>query len=312
MEWLWKRYFVLVTLLVLVACAYFAGNGVSQIVAAAIFPAEDVAAPARPTALSRGARPPVLAAPSRHRDGTAILARNFFDSVTGPLTGVADAEAATLTGGVPPRCEGGIELVSTVVSTDAAWSMAAIKSGGTTMLYREGMPIGPQSVSRITWQYAFLRATSGAECYLGLFGAADLVAAARPVGPAMPPGDSDSAIEAEIARGIEQVSATEFNIQRPLVDRVLENQAELMRSARIVPHEEGGRIVGVKMFGIRPTSLLGRLGMQNGDVLHSINGYDMTSPDRALEAYARLRSSDRLTVSISRRGARTNLDYNFR
>ena len=95
------------------------------------------------------------------------------------------------------------------------------------------------------------------------------------------------------------------------MNRILDNQAELMRTARVVPQEENGRVVGVKMYGIRRNSLLGRLGMQNGDVLRTINGFDMTSPDKALEAYARLRESDHLTLSVVRRGQPTSVNFNI-
>ena len=54
------------------------------------------------------------------------------------------------------------------------------------------------------------------------------------------------------------------------------------------------------------------LGMENGDRLQTINGFDMTSPEKALEAYARLRSADHLTIQVNRRGANMNIDYNIK
>ena len=59
------------------------------------------------------------------------------------------------------------------------------------------------------------------------------------------------------------------------------------------------------MFGIRPETLLGTLGMENGDRLQTINGFDMASPEKALEAYARRRTADKLTISLNRQGRRT-------
>jgi len=109
-----------------------------------------------------------------------------------------------------------------------------------------------------------------------------------------------------------KVSATEYNIDRGVVDKILENQADLMRQARIVPEQENGKVVGIRMFGVRPDTLLGHLGMENGDRLQTINGFDMASPEKALEAYARLRTADKLTVSLNRRGQNMNLDYNIK
>ncbi|MGH7330753.1 MAG: type II secretion system protein GspC, partial [Polyangiaceae bacterium] len=119
-------------------------------------------------------------------------------------------------------------------------------------------------------------------------------------------------VDPAIAKGIQRVSATEFNIDRSVVDKILENQAELMKQARIVPEQENGKLVGIRLFGVRQDTLLGTLGMENGDRLQTINGFDMTSPEKALEAYARLRTADHLTVSVNRKGANMNLDYNIK
>ena len=101
-------------------------------------------------------------------------------------------------------------------------------------------------------------------------------------------------------------------MQRFVLDGFLENQADLMRTARIVPEQENGKTVGIRLFGIRSDSFLGALGFENGDRLERVNGYDMASPEKALEAYARLRTADHLTVQVNRRGQNTNIDFNIK
>jgi general secretion pathway protein C len=86
----------------------------------------------------------------------------------------------------------------------------------------------------------------------------------------------------------------------------------LMRTARIVPEKEGDKVVGIRLYGVRPDTLLGVLGMENGDRLQTINGFDMASPEKALEAYARLRTAEKLVVQVNRRGQPVNLDYNIK
>jgi general secretion pathway protein C len=136
--------------------------------------------------------------------------------------------------------------------------------------------------------------------------------APAPAAPPPPPAGGPSAVPAEIASKIQKVSANEFNVDRQVVDKILENQAELMRSARIVPEQENGKVVGIRLFGIRPDTLLGTLGLENGDRLQTINGFDMASPEKALEAYARLRTADHLTVQVNRRGGNVNIDFNIK
>jgi general secretion pathway protein C len=52
--------------------------------------------------------------------------------------------------------------------------------------------------------------------------------------------------------------------------------------------------------------------MENGDRLQTINGFDMSSPEKALEAYARLRTAEKLTISLNRKGQNMNIDYNIK
>ena len=119
------------------------------------------------------------------------------------------------------------------------------------------------------------------------------------------------AVPPEIASKIHKVSETEFNVDRSVVDGILENQAQLMRSARIVPEQKDGKTVGIRLFGIRPDTLLGSLGLQNGDRLESINGFDVANPEKALEAFAHLRTAPALQVHLNRRGKDTNLQINI-
>jgi general secretion pathway protein C len=112
--------------------------------------------------------------------------------------------------------------------------------------------------------------------------------------PAAPTTDAPptAPLDGEIERGIRRQSDTKYQVQRALVDQLLANQAKLLRGTRIVPQEKDGKVVGSKLYGIQRRSLLGKLGIQNGDTLRTINGFDMSSPDTALEA-RRLNSTHR-------------------
>lgn len=109
--------------------------------------------------------------------------------------------------------------------------------------------------------------------------------------------------------GITRVDATHFTIARDLIDRALASTSSLARAARIVPSLVDGRPAGFKLFAMRPGSPLVVLGLANGDTLRAINGLSLTSPDRALEAYTRLRAADRLELEVTRRGQPLTLVY---
>jgi general secretion pathway protein C len=67
--------------------------------------------------------------------------------------------------------------------------------------------------------------------------------------------------------------------------------------------------LGFRLFGIRPDSPLGVAGFLNGDRVDSINGFEVSTPERALEAYARLRTASHLRIALHRGGKPLGLDY---
>jgi len=217
----------------------------------------------------------------------------------------------------PPPCDGSIRLVGSYVRRGTPdQSFAAITNAtGSSLLYRSGMTVDERRVVGIEQDFVVLQPATGAVCSIGMFGDAPPIATARtlppaPVMPAEAGGDPALGISAEeMEQNIQQISETSFSVNRTLITRLLANQAALMSAARVIPHEEDGHVVGVKIYGIRRSSLLGHLGIQNGDMLRTLNGYDLTDPTAVLDAYGRLRTSDSLSISMVRRGSPVTVDY---
>lgn len=331
-----KRYFWVVLLALVAVAAYFQAAGITQVVGAAIAVDGKALFPQ-----GNGASKPALpVVSSDHTQSAAkIIERNPFDSVKGDLTPpVASASSSAETAGPPlpatedpysaPPCEG-VKILATAVSDDAAWSFASL-SGGTgegpgTKMKRQGDDYAGKRVWFIRWDRVWLIGP-GAFCQAEMFPYASMVAAAAsaaasassaskaaaPPPPAVSGGKGVPAVSPEIASKIQKISANEFNVDRTVIDKILENQSELMRAARIVPEQENGKVIGMRMFGIRSDTLLGVLGMESGDRLEKINGFEMGSPEKALEAYARLRTAEKLTVNVNRRGQPMTIDFHIK
>lgn len=109
--------------------------------------------------------------------------------------------------------------------------------------------------------------------------------------------------------GVTKVSNTDYRVERAEVDRALSNLNEVATQARIVPSFKNGKANGFKMFSIKKGSIYDRIGLTNGDVIQKINGYDMNSPDRALEIYGKLRDATSLTIELTRGTANMTLNY---
>ena len=316
-----KRYFWAVLLALVAVAAFFDAQGIMQVVGASLGADEKQLA-----AVPLAARlPPAPASASRHATSAeAILSRNPFDSVTGPLNLViAPVEEVDASSLPPPDltdpfhapdCDG-VRVLIIAASSDPDWSFAALETQqekGKTFLRRRGGDLGGKTVSFIGWDRVWMT-SAGQLCQTQMFkppAPPPPVASAAPAASA--PAGGASPVSDDIKKGVQKISPTEFNVDRSVVDKILENQADLMRQARIVPEQENGKVVGIRLFGVRPDTLLGTLGMENGDRLEKINGFDMASPEKALEAYARLRTADQLIVSVNRRGQAMNIDHNIK
>ncbi len=310
-----KRYSTLVICLMLGVAAYFQASGLGNLLSVLIAPASAVP-PGRRFVSSFAA----ALGSDRDTRANAILDRNPFDHVTGPLhpaLAAAGPGRDALPGADPyrdPPCDV-IRAVIIATSSDPAWAFAALTGpDGKTVLRRGGEEFFGGKVDFIgskhkaepgeddhrSWERVWLTAPNGSRCQLEL----GVKPAARMAGgppPPATPGDGR----------IRRTGEHEFEVDRSTVDALIANPAELMK-IRVAPDKEGDRVVGMKISGIKPGSLLGSLGMENGDRLTSINGFEMNDPQKMLEAYTKLMHADRLTASVVRNGKPMNLDFAIR
>ncbi len=113
-----------------------------------------------------------------------------------------------------------------------------------------------------------------------------------------------------LARGVVRTSPGEVLVDREVIDRILQQTAGAQAGpVWTTPAHAGSKVIGVSIFGIRPDTLLASLGLVSGDVIQTVNGFDIAVPDKAVEAYAQLRSADHLTVGLLRSGTPMQVDY---
>jgi general secretion pathway protein C len=310
-----KKYFWVVNLVVIGLCATLGGRAASHIIEqVALGPATD-----EPTGRRAFMPPPDR---TRTKDTEEVIKRNVFCSncsATPPKDSVATAPTDAETSSTPQRTSLQLELVSTmVVPSDEKWSMAVIRDlnakDKTAGLYAKGSKLpGTQAatVLRVVTKKIYLRNGNRLE-FLDLEGAGGptMVATASST-PAPMVGPSGDALDDAIGNHV-RCNGSACEVDRSLVDQALANTTSLATAARFVPSIKDGRPNGFKLYAIRPSSLFGRIGLQNGDTIKQINGMEMNSPDQALGVYTKVRSASHLTVAIERRGETVTMDYTIR
>ncbi|MBN8226886.1 general secretion pathway protein GspC [Corallococcus macrosporus] len=185
----------------------------------------------------------------------------------------------------------GIRLLGTLVSQDPQWSMASIHE----------LPAGSARSLMLsdTIQGARVFAIERERILLLVDGRLEYIDGSGSVAP-VPVNVHPGAV---LGRGIRETAADSYTVPREDLTEALTHLDDLMMQARVVPSFRDGRPVGFKLFSIREGSFYARLGLRNGDVLQRINGLDLDSPDKALEAFHTLRDSRRIELQIERDGA---------
>lgn len=116
--------------------------------------------------------------------------------------------------------------------------------------------------------------------------------------------------EIEEGEGVRKVGATSYEIDQKEFDKALSNVARLMTEARAVPEiDSGGNNIGFKIIYLKEGSLFEKIGIERMDVLTRINGYELNSPEKALQLFSKLKTANQFTIDLKRGDRSVTLDY---
>jgi len=111
---------------------------------------------------------------------------------------------------------------------------------------------------------------------------------------------------------IERVSENMWRINRDDLVEQLDNLGQFMTDARLTPHFKAGQADGFMITNLPGNSLLGRLGLRNGDIMKGVNGQRFGSLEEVLQIYQQLQSDPMLQLEIERGNRTETLTYEIR
>ena len=316
MESLVKKYFWLINLALLAVIALLAARVVNNWVAERI-----VSLPTTPNAAAddgkkRGAG--ALAGGPAH--WSTIADRNLFNS--NPPE--ADPNAGDTGEEPPPEPIGGriplpgedceessakLGLLATMVADPSQWSMAVIDDDAKeSRLIKEGQRVSEHTVASIQRDRLVLLGSGKYSCVaLGKKSSGSKAKSYTAKGDT-----TSSKAKSNIKDGIKKTGANSYEIDREMLNEQLDDLSALSRQARVIPHYRGGKPQGFKIVGVRPGSLYSHIGLRSGDVIKGVNDEAITSPNKALELYEKLKNEDNVSVDIERRGRKLTNEYSIK
>lgn len=340
MNLVFKKYFWAVKLAGIALLALVIAGGINDWLGAKLFvvptaPRLDVEAPAgadEGQALGRVAG---------SEDATAVLRdRRIFDldpaedevAAAPPELPEEPPEETPPTDGELEESALGIDLIGTLVAADQAASMATMQVEGQNKLGWIGTEFldGRAKIVKIAQRHVVIQEDSrltvvrmwadksagperpGMQPGRPGIGRPTTPQPPRPVGMIERPSPSDQTQRANRIRdGIKKTGAYDFAVERQMLDAELKDLGKLQSEARVVPHYQNQKYEGFKLVGVRPGSLYRALGIRSGDVVKSVNGTAIDSPNKALELFNQLQNSSAIKVEIERRGQPQTLSYDI-
>lgn len=310
-----KKFFWTLPVLVIVVCAYFGAKAVNHIIESKALADSSKIGKAPKVVVKPSAKK--KAAATRSKKGDVIATRNMFCSACLPLEEEED-DASVVDSDRPPSTSLPLRLVATNISTEEVYSFATIQNTSTDRQgsYNIAQVIpGGGAVVRISTKYVDFENTSKKRVERLSLLSTKITArkpADKPKAKTDKPKNEKDELLAMVDEGVNKVSDTEFELDRKVVDKILANPTSVMRGARIVPSIKNGKANGFKLYAIRPNSVYAKIGLRNGDTIHSINGMELTSLDKGLEIYSKLKSASSLSVNATRRGKPVSLSYSIK
>jgi general secretion pathway protein C len=310
MQDLIKRYFWVLGGVVVVVCAVFAAKATGHIVEAKFL--GDAEHGPKVAAIAPRADAPVAQVHSK--EGGPLATRNMFCSDCTPAVdtnkssdpsqiAITSLPLALLATNIGPQLE---DSYATIINSESqrqgAYSVGQQIPGATSSGKLKA--IHPKFIDF---------ENNGHVERLVLLGATPPVTQVAPVEPPVVATDENKDdIQASIDSGIKKIDDSNYEIDKALVEKVLLNPMAVAKGARVVPSMKNGKPDGFKLYAIRPSSAFAKLGLTNGDTLQSINGFELTSADKALEVYTKLREATSLEVEVTRRGKPVTLKYSIK
>ena len=192
----------------------------------------------------------------------------------------------------PPPTTLNVILKGTAVLEPEQDSLAVIYDKGTQkeQLYHIGDSLYDASVETISADRIILKRNGALET-LTIIREEQGESSGRPAPKSLKPGSSSM---------VERKDSQNYVLDREQVSEMITNINQFMTQLRVRPHFSDGKPVGYLVSDIKPGSLIEQIGLQNGDIIKSVNGMPITKPDQAFAAYQQLMDESQVTLELQR------------
>jgi general secretion pathway protein C len=121
--------------------------------------------------------------------------------------------------------------------------------------------------------------------------------------------EAEAAVSEPQQKVAAEIEEETIPISQDVLQSSMSNLNELMTQVRVRPYFRRGKPEGLIVSQIQADSVFEKLGLMNGDIIASVNGKQMSSPEEAFTLYNSLKSGSQVSIEITRRGQKKMLTY---
>jgi general secretion pathway protein C len=110
----------------------------------------------------------------------------------------------------------------------------------------------------------------------------------------------------------QKIGRDTYIVDQRKIQQAISNPSQMMTDARLRPNVNNGKEGGFILSEVKPGGIYHSLGLQDGDVLLRINEYDISNPERALQAFTALKGLERVQIDLMRRGSKMTMTYQIK
>lgn len=263
---------------------------------------------------------PVVRAPERSRgimDYAPVTESPVFPSPAEklvPMSG-ADTIAAPVRAAGRSEVLSGLKLIGTYVGP-RSYAIFIKTEGAVQGTFAPGEEVFGQGVLKEVARDSAVIEVSGARVTLRIpveDAPASGLPPLKPEGLRAPSGSGRAAQVGRVGSNVSRkTGAHEWVVSQDAVLNALEDMGQVLSAARLTPVREGARVTGFLITEIRPRGIIDAIGLKNGDILRRVNGYEITSPERAVQVLAALKGETAIDLDIVRSGQKLSFHYDIR
>lgn len=112
---------------------------------------------------------------------------------------------------------------------------------------------------------------------------------------------------------VKNLGDNKFAIKRSDLQKYLNDLSSILMQARAVPARDKvtGEVIGYRLVDFQPNSIFTQLGLQRMDLIKSVNGEAVDTPQKAMELFNMFKSAPNIKMSVDRGGRTETLDYSI-